>query len=222
MSYTDFSVSENANAAAARPRCRLHDIALGADGRCVLCKRKREDVPEQQGSPWRMLAFLSLLTLIALGGYVLSRQDETPPALSEEELEPWRAPKPTPPERAARPQPPPQPTGESRLIDLREEVREEMAERQRRIDLEMKRVPITIYCTTSDKACVAARKWFDENGYTYVDRDIEADGRFLRERDRLNPSETVPTLKIGDTVLTAFDDKTIERTIRQIATQRVD
>jgi glutaredoxin len=189
----------------------LHGIALGDDGRCAICRRQRDDVPEEPNTPWRALVFFALLTVIALGSYVLIRQQRlatSPP--TADTTPPWRRPVSREP---AVPQPvePPAATSERpNVVERRKQYLEKLAEREELIELEMKRIPITMYVEPDCDDCKRAKKWFEENGYAVTERDITSDGRYLRARDRLNPKKTVPTLQVGGKVLGGFDEAKVK------------
>ncbi len=219
LAYDVVVVAEN-EIASGRARCRIHDIAMGNDGRCVLCRRAKGEVPSEPTSPWPAIGLFVLLSIVALGAYALSRGSQQTQLAADNAVLPPVVAEPVVPEPLAAPEQPeaePQPN----ILERRAALRKEREERKELLASEMKRVAITMFSTTWCKQCTRARKWLDDNGYTYTDHDVEADGRYARMRDRLTPRKGVPTLKIGEVVLVGFSAKAVEQAIRSEAEKRL-
>ncbi len=196
-----------------RGRCSEHDLALGPNGECILCRRAH--APARRGgggSSTLKLVFGVLLAAAAVtASYRVLRRaerllDPPPPpapvvapvaAAPESPVapEPPRRPSeprsPTPSEpRAPTPTEAPQPPSPS----VREEPDRYALLAARR------RVSITMYSTSWCGVCRSARAYMDAEGIAYVDHDVEADARAARRLRSLNPRGSVPTFDIdGET-----------------------
>ena len=205
----------------ARALCRLHKIALNNDGRCVLCRRDNDAVPEEPANPWPLIGLVVVFGCIGLGVYWLSQQTSSPPPIADPVL-----PQPVSPEteepvmRVEEPGVAASPRPNAR--DRRDAFQRERQEREEDILAAMKNIPIKMFSTKACKSCGAARKWFEDKGYSFTDLDVEEDGRHLRELERVNPDKTVPTFVVGETMLQGFSSRLLSRTLRTQAEAIVD
>ncbi len=64
-----------------RRRCATHNIAVGDDGRCLMCRRG-DGAPAQPTSVWKLIAIITGVFAVGLAGYVVVRDlgAETTPA----------------------------------------------------------------------------------------------------------------------------------------------
>lgn len=73
---------------------------------------------------------------------------------------------------------------------------------------------ITMYSTSWCGYCSAARRWFGERGWPFVERNIEQDEAAARDFRRIaRPSGGVPVIVVGEQVLRGFDPARIERAV---------
>lgn len=187
---------------------------MGDDGRCVLCRRKSGEMPEEPRSPWPTIGLVTAFFVIGLGAYALiSERDKPtvgPDPLVQRPLAPART---DAAEAARRPAAAPAPKAPN-ILERREAWRQEKAEKEEAIAYEMTRVPITMYTTATCVHCKAAREWLAENKYRYDERNVEEDTRYDEQLEQLNPRKSVPTLQIGETVVVGFNASSVERALR--------
>jgi glutaredoxin len=199
----------------ARPRCRVHNIAMGDDGRCLLCARERSaPASTTSRNPWPVIGFVMAAFLVLLGAYALKRSLDRPTATADVTTTPDPPPQDAPAagEEAAIP-PPPRP---------QKPRPEDPERRERELDAEMRRVPITMYGTASCGYCKKAREWFAKNDYRYRERDPEKDKTSLAELEKINPQGQVPTFDIDGFVVVGFAPRNVEVALRQAAKQRLE
>ncbi len=213
-----------------RPRCPIHNIAKGNDGRCLLCQRNRPEVPEEPRSAWPWVVTVALLGFGALGAYALWGRDSgdaSPVVATTPE------PAPLPDEGETRPASgqPVAPAPNFRSIEQkRDGVRADRDAREAQIAQEMKSVPITMYAPPSCGLCNYARLWFQEKGYSITEKPPPADdaagatepagnaGAASQPKPEQKP---VPTFDVDGISVRGFSEARMERVIRQAAVKRL-
>ncbi len=220
----------------ARSRCPTHDLALGPDGECLLCRRT---TPPAFGRGRSIVVFSVVgvaLAAAAIGGHLLFTSHRPAPAI-EVRPEPTRvailAPPrpPAPRERRARtpgaspwakaaqaarpsttdPSPPsaPEPT----VAPPPTEAPELVAARRR--------VSIDMYSTSWCGACAQARAYLSEHHVRFTDHDVDRSERDSDHLHELNPRGTIPTFEIDDQVLVGFGASSFESAVDRAAASRV-
>jgi glutaredoxin len=84
-----------------------------------------------------------------------------------------------------------------------------------------RRVSIVMYSTSWCPSCTSAREWFNQQGISFVEHDIESSDLYRERMRRLNPRGSIPTISIDDrAVLVGFAPASIEAAIDDAARRR--
>jgi glutaredoxin len=73
-----------------------------------------------------------------------------------------------------------------------------------------RRVPIVMYSTAWCGVCERARKHFRQAGLPFVEHDVDQDAAARQEYLRLNPRQSVPTIKVGDQLIVGFSAQAVD------------
>jgi len=92
----------------------------------------------------------------------------------------------------------------------------------RAISAARQRVPVVMYSTDWCGVCRRARQYFEQNGISFVEHDVDRDPQALAEYVLLNPRRSVPTIKIGDEVIVGFSAQAVDRALDSAARKRLD
>jgi len=77
---------------------------------------------------------------------------------------------------------------------------------------------ITIYSTTWCGFCKMAKEYLDQKGFSYVDKNIEADADAYRELEqKMGPVRGTPVLDIDGQMILGFDRPKIDAALAQAA-----
>jgi len=76
-------------------------------------------------------------------------------------------------------------------------------------------VQVIMYSTTWCGACKAARRYFEENGVRYDERDIEENDEWYEQCRALNPRMSVPTIRVGNRMMVGFSAANFEQLVEQ-------
>lgn len=200
-------------------RCPIHGFALSPDGRCVRCGTEVRMVrgsgvePLLAPTPLRTKLIYVLVAACGVGAVLLfaGRGDGTSePAARGLRVEPNAEP-PIPQRSAA----------ELALEETRRqnERRNQEAAAQRLAEEEEERrraraqVPIVLYGTSWCGVCSQARAYLRAQGIAFVDHDIETNDAARAAHASLNPSNTVPTIAVGNQVLRGFSPTAFEHAL---------
>jgi glutaredoxin len=222
-------------------------LALSPGGECVLCRRRSNTTELAATSvwfrpaPWIALVGFAAISVTAAGAFYYAR-------LAPEGVA--AAPSPPPPaasapvrrELVARPHAPAvraperEPTHATAIAAgaphtnepasaAEERAEEDRAEEERAeaeaIARASRRVSIVMYSTSWCPACDRARAWFNAQGISFVERDVDASDIERTRQRRLNPSGSVPTIAIDDReVLVGFSPAAITAAIDTAARRR--
>ena len=85
----------------------------------------------------------------------------------------------------------------------------------------MRQVPVTMYVTSWCKVCHRARAFFRVNGIPVVEKDVESSIGASREQRALNPSGSVPTIRIEERVFVGFSEQELTRMLVTSAVRRL-
>ncbi len=199
-----------------RARCRVHNIAMGDDGRCLLCARDRPDPEPAARGPWPIVGVGAVIFFVVLGAYALRRQsDRQTPIPDPVAAQPRANPAPQPPQGAQAPAP--QGADPKKIAEQR---RQEALDRQEAIEDEMHNVPITVYATA--KCCDKMRTWLADNDYSFREKDPEKDESAREQLSKLNPAKSVPTFDIDGVGVVGFTPRRVELVLRQAAIKRLE
>jgi glutaredoxin len=86
----------------------------------------------------------------------------------------------------------------------------------------MQQVPVMMYTTSWCKVCDRARAFFRVNGVRVVEKDVDASPSASREQRGLNPSGSVPTIKIDERVFVGFSEQELTRALVTSAIRRLE
>ena len=193
---------DEASGGGSRARCELHGLAVGPDGKCVLCRREAGDSAQPESQPrlgWTGTLLViggGLLAALAAGKIawsVLTRDEPQTPEVVSEAPRPMVPPAPgrnTPspardpdrfrfnPVAPAQPgdsatRPDPAPAAPTRDPRAVQRGREPEPLTQRDVMEAARSVPITMYAADWCPHCRRAREWFRASGIRYTDRDVE-------------------------------------------------
>ena len=207
-------------------RCGVHGLVVGADDRCVVCRRGDPVVgAATRSQEWPLVIALSFFAalLVFSGGYWLTRKLATmnappqlptavalPPPTAEPEPE---SPIATPIRRAdpSRPQP-----GDEaqRPPDRPKELTVDELERLKR------GVKITMYMTGPCTLCSTARTFLKNKRYRLTELDIDASPTDKVLLESVNPAGTVPTFDVEGKVLIGYDRQSLDKAIEDVARAR--
>ena len=207
-------------------RCGVHGLVVGADDRCVVCRRGDPVVGvATKSQEWPLVIALSFFAalLVFSGGYWLTRKLATmnappklptavalPPPTAEPEPE---SPNATPIRRAdpARPQP-----GDEaqRPPDRPKELTVDELEQLKR------GVKVTMYMTGPCTLCSTARTFLKTKRYRLTELDIDASPTDKVLLESVNPAGTVPTFDVEGKVLIGYDRQSLDKAIEDVARAR--
>ena len=224
-------------------RCRAHDLALGPDGQCVLCRRRRLRA-QLRITPRIALALGAggLLALAALGVGIrrLSSADVPVQAesssavaeaeseeLSEEPSEPRRAIETSSPEpRLAADTPRPEASTAAVPSDAASPAEPDAASAARaptpeQIRTALRETPVVMYTTKWCASCEKARAFFKANGVPFEERDVEASERNRADLLRLSGANSVPLIDVDGKKLTGFGEQSVTEALRDSVERRL-
>ncbi|MBK9000126.1 MAG: hypothetical protein IPM35_30785 [Myxococcales bacterium] len=215
-------------------RCARHELAVGPDGLCVLCRREASAAraPGERRPPIPWIPVVAFALVVGVGVAVWRG------------AEPRVAVAPSPPQPSpGRAEAEPAPVAERSLPEVKEPIRPEpagpaatavpedevrapspasakpRAPNAEELQAALGEVRITIYTTTWCPHCTRARAWLRANNLRHTEYDVEASESARRERDRISPRRGVPTADIDGEVLTGFGERSWSAAIAR-ATQR--
>jgi len=84
-----------------------------------------------------------------------------------------------------------------------------------------KRVPIVMFSTSWCGVCKRARAYFEKEGISFVEHDVDKNQAARAEYLALNPKRSVPTIKIGNEVVVGFSEQAVESALDAAARARV-
>lgn len=84
----------------------------------------------------------------------------------------------------------------------------------------MRRVPVKMYMAPWCPVCQRARAWLLDQGYRFVEHDVEQDRQAARVLATLNPRGSIPTFHVDGRVLRGFDPRLLENLVSEAATAR--
>ena len=84
-----------------------------------------------------------------------------------------------------------------------------------------KRVPIVMFSTSWCGVCKRARAYFEKEGISFVEHDVDKNQAARAEYLALNPKRSVPTIKIGNEVVVGFSEQVVESALDAAARARV-
>lgn len=208
-------------------RCGVHGLVVGADDRCVVCRRGDPAIGSAKTSQeWPLVIALSFFAalLVFSGGYWLTRKLATmnaPPPIATVVTvqEPTAEPEPeirdTTPIR--RPTEAPRPGLDApRPPEKPKELTVDELERLKRS------VKVTMYMTGPCSLCSTARTFLRGRRYKLTELDIDASPTDKVLLESVNPAASVPTFDVEGKVLIGYDRQILDKTIEDAARARAN
>jgi glutaredoxin len=210
-------------------RCAEHGLAVGPEGRCVLCERRKKPVSRRAARGLLVGAGLGLLGACA-GIYWLresrpllraeppamltSRRVTLTPIAETAAIPAMKVPPPVdvapPPSEPVAEAPEPTPSGladhAAALPDSAPEPAPTPAARapsSTEIRAAMTTTPIEMFSASWCPACRKARSFLQANGLNFVDHDVDTDANALAELKRRTGRTAIPVIDIDGTQLPA-------------------
>lgn len=84
-----------------------------------------------------------------------------------------------------------------------------------------KRVPIVMFSTSWCGVCKRARAYFEKEGISFVEHDVDKNQAARAEYLALNPKRSVPTIKIGNEVVVGFGERAVQDALDAAARARL-
>jgi glutaredoxin len=208
-------------------RCTAHGLAVGPDGKCVLCRRDRHTSERSGRAIWAWLGGAFALVAGVAVAVRLARSDaepQAPAATAERPPEPKvelvvapsallthevpRAPMPTvvgtSPLAAVSAQLPVPPDADA----------ERRAPTQADLESALRATPVMMYTTQWCPVCQKARRYFGQQGIAVRERDIDASRDAHDELVRRTGRTGVPTIELdGQLLRPGFDETEIGRAL---------
>jgi len=91
---------------------------------------------------------------------------------------------------------------------------------ERELFVARRRVPVVMYATNWCGVCRRARQYFQQEGISFVEHNVDQDAVARAEYLRLNPRRSVPTIKVGDEVIVGFSAQAVNRALDSAARSR--
>lgn len=209
-------------------RCGVHGLVVGADDRCVVCRRGDPALGVAKTSQeWPLVIALSFFAalLVFSGGYWLTRKlavmNAPPPVPAPVAApEPTSEPEPeyrdtTPINRPVAQQPRPGDEAQ-RPPEKPKELSQEELERLKR------GVKVTMYMTGPCTLCSTARTFLRGRRYKLTELDIDASPTDKVLLEAVNPAASVPTFDVEGKVLIGYDRQILDKTIEDAAKARAN
>ena len=76
---------------------------------------------------------------------------------------------------------------------------------------------VTIYTTPTCTYCGQAKRYFEQQGVRYAEKDVSRDRAAAYEMVRLSRQQGVPVITIGDEVIVGFDRRRIDKALSDTA-----
>jgi len=80
-----------------------------------------------------------------------------------------------------------------------------------------RRVPVVMYSTDWCGVCRRARQYFEQEGISFIEHDVDHDPQARADYLLLNPRGSVPTIKIGQEVVIGFSPQAVEHAMSSAA-----
>ncbi len=207
-------------------RCGVHGLVVGADGRCVICRRGEPELaaPKTSGELPIVLGLVFAAVLATVSGAywltkkitarvnkpaVLAESQPAPPEPSEEPVEPVKKATPFPktPGEVA--------TASPVSTSAAEPPSPEQLEAYKR------RVKVTMYMKKACQLCDYARGFLQSREYSLRELDVEASPTDMALLESANPQKTVPTFDVDGRVLVGYEVNALNAAIEKAARKRM-
>jgi glutaredoxin 3 len=82
-------------------------------------------------------------------------------------------------------------------------------------------IPISLYEADWCPHCRRAKAWFAGQRLNVTDYDVDHDAQAKRALAKYNPRGSLPTIVIGDQVLTGFSEDSVAQTLAAVASRQL-
>lgn len=207
-------------------RCGVHGLVIGADGRCVICRRGEPELaaPKTSGElPIVLGIVFAAVVATGAGAYWLTKKitglANKPPVVaaapprsaepSEEPVLPVKkaVPFPKTPDEIA--------TAEPVSTSPAEPPTQEEIEGYKR------RVKVTMYMKKACQLCDFARGFLQSRDYSLRELDVEESPTDMALLESVNPQKTVPTFDVDGRTLVGYEVNALNAAIEKAARKRM-
>jgi glutaredoxin 3 len=191
-------------------RCPRHDLAVGADGTCIRCRREQCAADEARLRGRRVAASLSLAFLVAGGLAWALRPRSAPPLPARAQATAYAAPS-APPLAALDP------------ATVSAEPPGATAPSAARTPLEraMHAVQIVVYSRPDVPECARARTWLLTRGYVFKERNVDADHDARTAWGAISPDGALPSFDVDGQAFGGFDPARLEGALEYAGARRL-
>jgi len=209
-------------------RCSTHGLIVGADGRCVICRRANasggDDGPSKPISDTTWVFLFAAVALAAMGAYVIYRD---PFSAHAQSLGNGAGSRPVPAvtnaEPPLQPQAPPVFAFDKHSASPTSEAPPATTESPRDAAREAakKQVQIKMYSKPGDPLCDEVRLYLRKNGFQFTDFDVTQSDTDMVLLKSINPSASIPTLDVDGNVLTTINRAQLEDLLDRVVEARL-
>jgi glutaredoxin len=218
-------------------RCSAHDLALGPDGQCVLCRKASRRPPRtrQQRAIWMLAGVVVLLAAVAAAWAVAKRPaapalvtpnvttPEPEPVPGEEQPDPSEA---TPATRRDR-QPAATETATAPAAEPSAAALDAGPVQNRpppdpaQITQALRSTPVTMFTTQWCGVCTRARNFFRANQIPFKERDIDRSAADRQELLALTGKTSIPYIDIDGQRISGFGEASVSEALRRSVERRL-
>jgi hypothetical protein len=193
-------------------RCPRHDLAIAADGKCVRCRREEEEAGGSGTARGPRVVAGLLLAFVVAGALVWFIRPHAGPA-------PVAA---APPSATyAAPVAPPLASLDPATVAPEKSAAPSNGNAQTPLDRAMHAAVITLYSRPASADCGLARNWLLARGYTFKERDVDADLQARAAWTRTVPGDTVPAFDIDGQAFGGYDPPRIQAALEYAGAKRL-
>ncbi|MFO0549188.1 MAG: glutaredoxin domain-containing protein [Polyangiaceae bacterium] len=206
-------------------RCGTHGLVVGADGKCVICKRGELDVPPPKtSSELPIVLMLLVIGALLIGGvaYALGRRIQD---MQSQRVPPPEAPTAVESEAVEAPPPKNPFEGQKTRAELPDEpvvsvtpTATELTDEE--LDKLKRRVPITMFVGNDCGLCQTARLYLKSKNYNVRELNIDASETDKVLLQSVNAAGTVPTFDVDGRILVGYEKSALESALEDMATKK--
>jgi glutaredoxin len=197
-------------------RCPRHDLALASDGKCVRCRREDEAAAAANAEPTVPSNAPRIVAIFVGGAIVIGavvwtiRSSSTMTAIPSRSAPVYVAP-------SSSPLAPLEPAE----VDAGAETTDASWGGPSPLVQAMRLSRITMYSRVDCGDCGRTRDWLLARGYTFKERNVDADDQARAAWRKASPGGTVPALDIDGQPLVGFDTARIQAALEYAGARRL-